>query len=55
MKQLQNLQNIGLLSLLLGSTLFAQNVHLDRINRDIRIMENILTELFEYLLGMNQT
>ncbi len=46
MKELKNLLSISLLSLLLGSTLFAQNVHLDRTNRDIRIMENILTELF---------
>ncbi|MBO6794064.1 MAG: hypothetical protein JJ895_09140 [Balneolaceae bacterium] len=37
---------IGLLSILFAPTLSAQNIDANRMNRDIRIMENILSELF---------
>ncbi|MCR9133161.1 MAG: hypothetical protein NXI08_11320 [bacterium] len=37
---------IGLLSILFAPTLSAQNIDANRMNRDIRIMENILAELF---------
>jgi hypothetical protein len=37
---------IGLLSILFAPTLSAQTIDANRMNRDIRIMENILSELF---------
>lgn len=46
MKHLKHLLLIGLLSVLITPQLFAQNIDANRLNRDIRIMENILAELF---------
>lgn len=59
MKQLKTYLLIGLLSLTFTSTsIFAQNIDANRLNRDIKIMENILGELFKTTLtssGSNQT
>ena len=46
MKHLKKTILIGLLSILFAPTLSAQNMDANRMNRDIRIMENILAELF---------
>ncbi len=46
MKHLRKTILIGLLSILFAPTLSAQNIDANRMNRDIRIMENILAELF---------
>ena len=46
MKQLKMTLLIGLLSLILAPSIVAQNIDAHRMKRDIRIMENILSELF---------
>lgn len=46
MKHLKFTLLIGLLSILIAPTLVAQNIDANRMNRDIRIMENILSEIF---------
>ena len=47
MKTLKNTILIGLMALLLSSLSFAQNFDSNRMNRDIKIMESILNELFK--------
>ncbi|MFD2531060.1 hypothetical protein [Gracilimonas halophila] len=47
MKTLKNTILIGLMTLLLSSLSFAQNFDSNRMNRDIKIMESILNELFK--------
>ncbi len=46
MKHLKKTLLIGLLSIFFAPTIIAQNIDANRMNRDIRIMENILAELF---------
>jgi hypothetical protein len=46
MKHLKKTLLIGLLSIIFAPTLIAQNIDANRMNRDIRIMENILAEIF---------
>ncbi|MTI87379.1 MAG: hypothetical protein FH748_05360 [Balneolaceae bacterium] len=47
MKKLYNLILIGLVSLLLTPSLIAQEYDSNRMNRDIKIMEEVLSELFK--------
>lgn len=47
MKTLKNTLLIGLMTLLLSPLSFAQDFDANRMNRDIKIMENILDELFK--------
>lgn len=47
MKTLKNILLIGLTTLLLSPLSFAQDFDKNRMNRDIKIMENILDELFK--------
>lgn len=46
MKHLKKTLLIGLLSIIFAPTIFAQTIDANRMNRDIRIMENILAEVF---------
>ncbi len=46
MKHLKHIVLIGVLSMLFTPMISAQNIDANRMNRDIRIMENILAELF---------
>lgn len=46
MKQLKKTLQIGLLSLIFAPSILAQNIDAHRMKRDIRIMENILSEIF---------
>lgn len=47
MKTLKNILLIGLMTLLLSPLTFAQDFDTNRMNRDIKIMENILDEMFK--------
>ena len=46
MKQCKITLLVGMLGLILAPTIFAQHIDANRMNRDIRIMENILSEIF---------
>ena len=46
MKQLKTTLQIGLLSLIFAPSILAKYIDAHRMKRDIRIMENILSEIF---------
>lgn len=55
MKKLYNYLLIGLLSIIFTSTAaFSQNIDTNRMNRDINIMENILSELFKAQISTSE-
>ncbi|HET8865599.1 MAG TPA: hypothetical protein VFM80_07860 [Gracilimonas sp.] len=55
MKTLKHTLLIGLMTLLLSPLSFAQNFDANRMNRDIKIMESILNELFKIEAKSNTT